>query len=131
MSYTNNIIARRIPSGLGYLPSTTVRAHTVRGGLGGAASCGPNQQWDPNYVMPGLPPGQCTPKGTPLTKASGVNWGELATSLTSIFAPKPPPTYATAPAYIPPASSGMSPNTMIAIGLGAAGLLAIVMLTRK
>ena len=65
-----SIIARRIPYGLGRYPTTTVNAFTVRGGMGGAESCGPNQQWDPNYVYAGIK-GQCTPKG-------------------SAFAPKPP-----------------------------------------
>lgn len=127
-----SIISRRIPSGLGYMPNYTVRAHTVRGGLGGAESCGPDQHWDPNYVFQGMK-GQCTPKSMPLVQmaSSGTNWGTLATSLTSLFSSPsaPAPTVAT-PAYAP-VQRGMSTNTMIAIGLGAAGLLAIVMLTRK
>lgn len=121
------IISRRIPSSLGYLPNYTVRAHTVRGGLGGAESCGPTQQWDPNYVFQGIK-GQCTPKGTPL--ASQSQWGAgITAALTSLWKPATPAT--SLPAYAPAPAGGMSRNTMIAIGLGAAGLLAIVMLTRK
>jgi len=118
-----------------YRNSTTVAAHTVRGGLGGAESCGPNQQWDPNYKF-GEFTGQCTPKGSPMTPApkAGTDWGALAKGLTGLFpAAKPPttPMPGGVPAYYPPPSSGMSTNTMIMIGLGAAGLLALVMLTRK
>jgi hypothetical protein len=103
------IIARRIPSQ-----------------LSGASDCGPNQQWDPNYAFPGLPPGQCTPKGSPMTPAPSS--GFFDNFMSAIF-PKPaaPPTQ-----IVQAAPSGMSQNTMIAIGLGAVGLLAIVMLaTRK
>jgi len=32
---------------------------TMNGPLYGAADCGPDQRWDPNAQMPGLPPGQC------------------------------------------------------------------------
>ncbi len=134
MSYSkSNIISRRIPSGLGYINAGTVRAHTVRGGLGGAESCGPNQQWDPNYVYPGLPPGQCTPKGSPMTPAPSPGLASsLFTGLMAAF--KPPATPTTTTVYVPTpaaASSGMSKNTMIAIGLGAVGLLAVVMLASK
>jgi hypothetical protein len=152
MSYSkSNIISRRIPSGLGYLPSGTVRAHTVRGGLGGAESCGPNQQWDPNYTYAGIT-GQCVPKGTPFAMIQGAcgagyvknAYGYcvpastpspgIASSLFSglMAAFKPPATPTTV--YVPTpaaASSGMSKNTMIAIGLGAVGLLAVVMLASK
>lgn len=123
-----NIYAKRIPSGLGYVPSGTVRAHTVRGGLGGAESCGPTQQWDPNYVFNGIK-GQCTPKGSPMTPAPKPGfWESFAAGLTSPFT-KPAPAPAAAPVIIQ--QGGMSQNTMIAIGLGAVGLLAIVMLSRK
>ena len=136
-----SIVARRIPYGLGYYPTSTVRAYTVRGGMGGAESCGPTQQWDPNYVYDGIK-GQCTPKGSAFAPKPSTDWGELATSLSTMFAPKPgAPKYvqvaprflapAAAAAATSPAPSGMSSNTMLAIGLGAAGLLAVVMLTRK
>jgi len=125
-----SIISRRIPYGLGYIPGRGLRAHTVRGGMGGAENCGPNQQWDPNFVFNGIK-GQCTPKGSPMTKPS-TDWGAIATSLTSAFAPKPAAPAMSMPGYMPAAaSSGMSQGTMIAIGLGAVGLLAVVMLTRK
>ena len=138
------IIARRIPYGLGNYHTSTVRAYTVRGGMGGAESCGPTQQWDPNYVYDGIK-GQCTPKGSALAPKPSTDWGALATSLFSGLVPKSstpkyvqgPPGYsapaaaAAAAAAAPPAPSGMSSSTMLAIGLGAAGLLAIVMLTRK
>lgn len=104
------IIARRIP-------------HP----LSGAADCGPNQQWDPNYVMPGLPPGQCTPKGSPMTPAPS-SPGFFESFMSAMF-PKP-----TAPAQtqVVPVAQGMSQNTMIALGLGAVGLLAVVLVaTRK
>jgi hypothetical protein len=118
-----------------YIKTATVAAHTVRGGLGGAESCGTNQQWDPNYKFGDLT-GQCTPKGSPMTPApkAGFNWGAVAGGLSSLFPGKPAtPTMPTPAMPIPayPSGGGMSTNTMIAIGLGAAGLLAIVMLTRK
>lgn len=131
------IIARRIfPSGLGYVSAHTVPAYTVRGGLGGSGNCGSNQQWDPNYVFNGIK-GQCTPKGSPLVgmasgAATGVDWGKISASISSALAPKPAAQYPGGP---PPSadssSGGMSNTTMIAIGLGAAGLLALIMLTRK
>lgn len=128
-----SIIARRIPYGLGYIPGRGLRAHTVRGGMGGAENCGPNQQWDPNFVYAGIK-GQCTPRGSAMAPAPATDWGAIATSLTSFLTPKPAAAAAptmTMPAYAGPTSSGMSRGTMIAIGLGAAGLLAVVMLTRK
>ena len=112
----------------------TIYARRIRSGLDGAESCGTNQKWDPNYVFNGIK-GQCVPASQPLVQmaSSGTNWGSLANSLTSLFStPKAPtPTTIPMPTYAPAAKSGMSQNTMIAIGLGAVGLLAIVMLTRK
>jgi len=172
-----SIIARRIPSGLGYIPGRGLRAHTVRGGMGvesalgwfypGAPTTPTTPTVDPNTLpLCGVTPkgmacrdyiggsatvstgpatttatagctggyvknvyGYCVPPPTP-TKST--DWGAIATSFTSMFAPKPAAPAATAPAaaYLPSASSGMSRGTMIAIGLGAAGLLAFVMLTR-
>lgn len=104
------IFARRIPSP-----------------LAGAADCGPNQQWDPNYVVPGLPPGQCTPKGSPMTAAPGV----FEKFMSSIF-PKPvasAPTPMMTPMVIQP--TGMSQTTMITLGLGAVGILAIAMFASR
>jgi hypothetical protein len=105
------IIARRIP-------------HP----LSGAADCGPNQQWDPNYVMPGLPPGQCTPKGSPMTPAPAP--GFFDSFMSAMFPKSATPT--ASPPFMPPQPSGMSQGTLIALGLGAVGLLAIVLVaTRK
>jgi hypothetical protein len=105
-------IARRIPSP-----------------LAGAESCGPDQQWDPNFTFNGIK-GQCVPKGTPMTPASGVNatLDAIVKAISSNpFAPKP----AAAPASYAAPAKGMSQNTMIAIGLGAVGLIALVTLARK
>lgn len=151
-----SIIARRIPYGLGHIPGRGLRAHTVRGGMGVESALGwfypgtPTTPTTPTVTVPTGPAtttatagctggyvknayGYCVPPPTP-TKST--DWGAIATSFTSMFAPKtaaPAAPAATAPAaaYLPSASSGMSRGTMIAIGLGAAGLLAVVMLTRK
>jgi hypothetical protein len=125
-----SIISRRIPYGLGYIPGRGLRAHTVRGGMGGAENCGPNQQWDPNFVYAGIK-GQCTPRGSAMAPKPGVDWGSIANTLTSALTPKPAAPTGLMPGYPPAASTGMSKGTMIAIGLGAVGLLAVVMLTRK
>lgn len=108
-----------------------IRAYRIPSQLDGAESCGPNQQWDPNYVFNGIK-GQCTPKGTPLVQmASGSSKPGFFESFMTAFTPKPTAAPAM-PAYAAPApSSGMSQNTMIAIGLGAVGLIALVMLARK
>jgi hypothetical protein len=173
------IRARRIPSGLGYLPNTTVRAHTVRGGLGveealgwfypGSVTPPTTPTVDPNT----LPLCKATPKGLPCrdyiggsatvstgpatttatagctggyvknvygycvpppTPTKSTDWGALASSLTSMFAPKPAapaPAGTPATAYMPAASGGMSKGTMIAIGAGVVGLVAVFALTRK
>lgn len=102
-------IARRIPSP-----------------LAGAESCGPTQQWDPNFVFNGIK-GQCTPKGSPMTKAPG-----FFESFMSAMTPKPAAAPSVSPYVVAPAAaSGMSQNTMIAIGLGAVGLVGLLMLARK
>jgi len=116
------IISRRIQSPLGYL-----RAQTVRGGMGGAESCGPTQKWDPNYVFQGIK-GQCIPSSQPLVKMASEPG--FLTSLMSAFSK---PSYATPtaqPSSVAPAASGMSQTTMLAIG--AVGLVALVLIvTRK
>jgi hypothetical protein len=161
-----SIISRRIPSGLGYLPNYTVRAHTVRGGLGVEEALGwfypasttpPTTTIAPTTVNPNtLPLCSVTPKyqpcrnyiggsattstgstatTTPATTKPATDWGAIAGGLFSALTPKPAaPAPAAMPgmAYTPPpASGGMSKGTMIAIGVGAVGLLAVVMLTRK
>jgi hypothetical protein len=37
----------------------------MNGSLYGPADCGPDQRWDPNMQVPGLPPGQCMPRCGP------------------------------------------------------------------
>lgn len=115
------IIARRIPSGL-----DGVR----RGGLGDASSCGPNQQWDPNYVFNGIK-GQCTPKGSPMTPASSSP--SFFESFMSAMFPKPAtPAAAATPQVVIQQAPGMSTNTKIALGVGAVGLVALILIaTRK
>lgn len=102
--------------------------------LEGAESCGANQKWDPNYVFNGIK-GQCVPSSQPLVQmaSSGTNWGAIANTFTSLFSsPKPAAPTAMPTAYAPAAPAGMSTNTMIAIGLGAVGLIAVLMVaTRK
>jgi hypothetical protein len=104
-------------------------ARRIRSGLDGAESCGPTQQWDPNYVFQGIK-GQCTPKGSPMTPAPSPGFFE--SFMSAMFKPPAAPT-AMVPAAVAPASSqGMSQNTMIALGLGAVGLVALVVIaTRK
>lgn len=110
-----------------------IYARRIPHGLSGAESCGPNQKWDPNYVFQGIK-GQCVPASQPLVQMASQSTstaGQIFTGLMSLFStPKTAtPTYV-APAVAP--KQGMSDNTMIAIGLGALGLLAVVMIaTRK
>ncbi len=111
-----------------------IYARRIPSPLAGAESCGPDQHWDPNYVYAGIK-GQCTPKSMPLVQmASGSGTstaGAIMAGVMSLFstpkAPTPTPGYA-APVAAP---QGMSQNTMIAIGLGAVGLIALVMIARK
>ncbi len=106
-----------------------IYAKRIPSQLEGAESCGPSQQWDPNYVFNGIK-GQCTPKGSPMAAGSSNIVGAIFGGLSALLKPATPaPTAGGAPAYVPP--SGMSPNTMIALGLGAAGLVALVLITRK
>lgn len=107
-----------------------------------AHGCGPNQQWDPNYVFGGTT-GQCTPRGSPMTPGpSGAQKPGIFDAVMALFASAAPPVYGqpgypgyAQPGYpgspypYPPQSQGMSQNTMIALGLGAVGLLALVLVT--
>lgn len=109
-----------------------IRAYRIPSQLDGAESCGPDQHWDPNYVYNGIK-GQCTPKSMPLVQmaSGGSGAAGFLSSILGALTPKPAAAPA-APAYAMPApSSGMSQNTMIAIGLGAVGLIALVMIARK
>jgi hypothetical protein len=104
-----------------------IYARRVPNPLGGAESCGVNQQWDPNARF-GSIVGQCTPKGSAMTPAPSGFLDSLTAGL-KVLMPTPVPA---APVYAPAApSSGMSQTTMIAIGLGAVGLIAIILATRK
>lgn len=49
-------------------PPTLIARRGYSGALGDASSCGPDQQWDPNFVFNGIK-GQCTPKGSPMAAA--------------------------------------------------------------
>ena len=148
MSYTKTkIIARRIPSGLGNFPrSTTVEAHTVRGGLGTTYGCGADQTMRNDVTYAGIKGqcmtdaqyAECKSTGKVFGQPCGVDTGGDSGSgaegailgvLTSFFAP-PKPTMPTGPAMAP-RQQGMSQSTMIALGIGAVGLLAIVMLASK
>ena len=107
----------------------------VNRGLGGAESCGQNQQWDPNYKFGNIT-GQCTPKGTPMTPTPepGLFDKFMGTMFPAPVAPAPQPgmTPAQVQAMIAAQKSGgMSQNTMIALGLGAVGLLAVVMIASR
>lgn len=104
------------------------RSTRIPNTLAGAESCGPNQQWDPNYVFNGIK-GQCVPKGQPLVQMASSSPGFFESLMSAFSTPK----YATpsAPAAPVVVQQGMSQNTMIAIGLGAVGLVALVMLARK
>ncbi len=95
-------------------------------GLGDASSCGPDQQWDPNYVMPGLPPGQCTPKGSAMSPAvaSSSIWGDLFKALTPA-APAPAPQTV----YVQQPSTGVSTTTLVVAG-GAALILVALLASR-
>jgi hypothetical protein len=68
------------------------------------------------------PYGYCVPKET--AKPG------ILDSFFSAFTGQKPPTPMPG-GYMPPVQSGMSQGTMIALGVGAVGLLALVMLSRK
>lgn len=93
--------------------------------LGGAADCGPDQQWDPNATFPGLPPGQCTPKGSPMTPAPEKS------AVTSFFEAlvAPSPVVRAGTTYVPTASTGISTTTLALAG--GAALLLILLAARR
>lgn len=106
-------------------------------GLGQASNCGPDQQYDPLIHTPamravGLPPGQCVPRGATLTPAPKPGIFDTIMSLFAAAAPVTPVAQPGYPGYpYPMQSQGLSQNTMIALGLGAVGLLAVVLATRN
>lgn len=106
----------------------SIIARRIRSGLDGAESCGPNQQWDPNYVFQGIK-GQCTPKGSPMTPAPSPGFFE--SFMSAMFKP-PAASVPVAPQVIVQQAPGMSTNTKIALAAGAVGLVALVLFaTRK
>lgn len=111
-------------------------------GFGDASSCGPDQVWYPNLVYLGIK-GQCsTPQAAAASLASGQASGNLSTTpdgsggpsiwdkliggVTDVFKAKVTPGSTT---IIQQPSGGIGTTGMVAIG--AAGLLAVVLLTRK
>lgn len=104
------IIARRIPSP-----------------LAGPTDCPTGQYYDPNYVYGGgIPNGACVPVGTPPTGSKPAP-GFFDSVIGALF-PKP-----TVPTMMPPMMppSGISTNTMLAIGIGAIGLVTVVLLASR
>jgi hypothetical protein len=107
-------------------------------GLSGAESCGPDQQWDPNYKF-GTLTGQCTPKGSAMTPApsSGGIGGVLQTigsALVNSFtgAQKAQGQSAAYQQYLAANSGGGTPSWVVPAAIGGAGLvLALVLLKRK
>jgi len=133
MAYTTNIYARRIRSGLGASdcgPGQTLRGDVTYAGAKGQCMT------DAQYA-------ECKSKGAifgrPCTvDAGGGFWESFNSGLSTLFTGTagPAPTPGMTPAQVQAMMAaqrggGMSTNTMIAIGLGAVGLLALVMVTRK
>lgn len=97
-------------------------------GLSGAESCGPNQQWDPNYKFNGIV-GQCTPKGSPMTPAPSPGlWDTLIKIGGTLFGSKTPTTMTPGPYPYPTQSE--TPSWVIPVVVGG-GVLAAVLLLRK
>ena len=101
------IFSRRIPSG-----------------LDGAESCGANQKWDPNYISNGIK-GWCVPSSQPLVQMAQPQPSFWSNFMSAFSTPK---TVAPVATPVAPAQTGMSRNTMIALGLGAVGIIAFAML---
>jgi hypothetical protein len=105
---------------------TVLIARQGYSGLSGPETCGPDQQWDPNFVIPGLPPGQCTPKGSTMVAApsSGIV-STIGSFLGGLFKSSTP----AAPVIIAPQSS--TPTWLLPVAIGGAGLVAIMLLTKR
>jgi len=107
-------------------------------GLSGSqADCGAGQVYYPNLTFSGITGICSTPAQAQAALSSGAASGSLdttpggggggfAAALMSAFAPPKAPAYP--PGYNPYAQQGMSTGTMLALGLGAVGLLAFFML---
>lgn len=114
---------------MSYLPKNRALS-----GLGGAESCGPDQQWDPNFEFAGVK-GQCTPKGSPMTPGpAGPSIGEKISGGVADFfkvlaagkAAQPP-----TPIIVQAPSRGGVSTTTLAIAGGAALLLIAILASRK
>ena len=110
------------------------RRRGVLSGLGGASDCGSGQVWCADYVMPGLPAGQCTTQAQcdawhvdhPVATQQ-TNWADdIASSLSSIskiFGGQQQP--------MAPVAVSTGPSTLEIAAIAGAGLLGIYLLTRK
>jgi hypothetical protein len=102
-------------------------------GLGGAESCGPTQQWDPNFVFAGIK-GQCTPAGSPMTPGAGQSIGDkISGGVADFFKVLSASKTAAPPAPIiiqAPSRGGISTTTLVVAG-GAALLLVAILASRK
>lgn len=114
-------------------------------GLGGVENCGPDQVWDPNVEFYGIK-GQCMPRKNysasqlenpnaipGVVKTAGASSGPstaqnvISSILGVLTAPAAAPV---APVYYPPAQSGMSSTTKLALAAGGALLLVAVIASR-
>ena len=110
-----------------------------RKALGDASSCSASQDWDPNCTLPGLPPGQCVPRGT-VGKAPGCAYpaqsssssgfwdflGKASGGVLDVLKAKATP--GTTNVY-QTTGGGMSTTTKVAIA--GAGALALVLVLRS
>lgn len=119
------------------MPYSYQRRPRHMAGLGGAESCGPDQQWDPNYKF-GTLTGQCTPKGTamsPAASSGGVGsvlqtiGGALVNAFTG--SQRAAGQSAAYQSYLSQQQGGGT-NWIVPVAIGGAGLvLALVLLRRK
>ena len=101
-------------------------------GFGGAESCGPTQQWDPNCTFAGIK-GQCVPTGM-VGKAPGCTysssepsiWDKLLSAGGDVLKAKLTPAPVT---NITTTSSEMSTTTKVAIA--GAGVLALLLILKS
>ena len=96
-------------------------------------NCGSDQKYDPQFVFPGLPPGQCVNQdqyntyhaSNPAPSSGGSFWDSLTAGLASAL--KPVGTQQTP--VIVQGGGGIGTGTALAIGGGALAL--VYLLTRK